>query len=197
MVSENDEHAKELMYSKYKPLIITMACKYYKIGKKIGLEMDDFIQEGYFGLFQALSNYSYSKDCLFYTYAIRSISSKMHNLCIRNNTKGNQALNNSISLNKSISNDGQGEIVLEDVLSDDNSPNPWVLLDNYDFYKSLRELVYGDSFLDSAVLELKLNGFNIISISSLLDENRYLIERRLFRLKRKLRNSLHYLLKSD
>ena len=188
MVSENDEYAKDLIYSKYKPLIVNMAYKYYKIGKKFGLEMDDFIQEGYFGLFQALSNYSHYKDCLFYTYALRSISSKMHNLCVKNNTKGNQTLNNSISLNKSIGEDN--DISLEDIIEDSKSPNPWCLLDNYDFYKALKNLVYGDSLIESSVLELKLNGFKIISISNLLDVSRHLVEKKLSRLKGKLNDCL-------
>lgn len=188
MVSENDESAKDLIYDKYKPIIISMACKYSKIGKGLGLELDDFIQEGYFGLFQALSNYSDNKDCLFYTYALRSISSKMHNLCVVNNTKKKQALNNSISLNTTVNDEGDSSLL--ELIEDKKSPNPWFMLDNYDLYKALRDNIYNAPLIEGAILELKLNGFSIASISELLGETRHFVSNTLVKIKSRLKNSL-------
>lgn len=184
MVSENDESAKKLIYDKYKPLIINTAYKYYKIGKSFGLEIDDFIQEGYYGLYQALSNFSEDKDCLFYTYALRSISSKMHNLCVRNNTKRRQVLNNSISLDMNI---GEDNTSLIELIADKSAPNPWTLLDNYDFYSILKECIYGSSLLQGSILELKLNGFNINSISKLLGESKDMVSKNLNKIKSELK----------
>ena len=187
MVSENDECAKKMMYDKYKPLIITIAYKYYRLGKKLGLEIDDFIQEGYYGLYQALANFSDDKDCLFYTYAIRSISSKMHNLCVRNNTKKRQVLNNSVSLDMNV---GDDDASLIDLIADKSSPNPWKLLDSYDFYDALKKCIYGASLLQSSILELKLNGFNINSISKLLGESKSIVSKNLNKIKYELKMNL-------
>ena len=187
MVSENDESAKKIIYDKYKPLIINTACKYYKIGRNFGLEMDDFIQEGYYGLYQALSNFSDEKVCLFYTYALRSISSKMNNLCVRNNTKRRQVLNNSISLDMNI---GEDDTSLIELIADKSSPNPWILLDNYDFYGILKRYIYGSSLLQGSILELKLNGFNINSISKLLGESKDMVSRNLNKIKNELMTGL-------
>ena len=188
MVSENDEYAKDLMYDKYKPLIVNMACKYYQIGKRMGLEIDDFIQEGYYGLFKALSNFSESKDCLFYTYALKSINSKMYNLCTRNDNKKNQVLNNSISLNRNLNNDTETSLI--DMIQDKNSPNPWDNIDNTELYRVLKENIYGRPLMEGAILELKLNGFNNASISILLDRSRTYLDKIITNLKRELRNNL-------
>ena len=195
MVSENNQDAKDLMYEKYRPLITNIAYKYYNIGKNMGLELEDFIQEGYFGLFQAISNFSDDKECLFYTYAFRSISSKMNNLCIKGSTKGNKALNESISLYKTL--DIENDNALIDIIEDKNSPNPDVESDNYDFYKVLKDYIYGKSIIDGSILELKLNGFNINTISLVLGKTRSLVTKSLKKIKKELKINLHQIEKCN
>ena len=189
MVSENNQDAKDLIFEKYKPLILNFACKYYRVGKKLGLELDDFIQEGYFGLFQAFSNFTDDKECLFYTYAFRSINSKMHNLCVRNSTNKNKALNDSISLFRQL--DLENENTLLDIIEDKNSPSPELESDCYDFYNTLKDYIYCDSILKGSILELKLNGFTINNMALILGRSRNYIAKLFNQIKRDLKCSLH------
>lgn len=188
MVSENDEYAKDMLFEKYKPLINTMAYKYYNDNKDYGIELEDLIQEGYYALYSALSNYSDSRDCLFYTYAVRAIKSKMLNLCKRYRTKKNKAYNECISLNESVSEDS----TIIDYIENKDSPNPLLELENNLFYSKLKDIIYSDSLIKASVFELKLNGFSNKSISDLLDISMGLVSKYFIQMKSKLKTILNY-----
>ena len=64
LVEENDDVANELIFIKYRPIILNIAIKYKEEAKKYGLELDDLIQEGYVGLYSAMKNYNQNKDYL-------------------------------------------------------------------------------------------------------------------------------------
>lgn len=188
MVSENDEGAKNVLFDKYRPLIMKMAYNFYKENKQYGIEVEDFIQEGYFALYTALSNYSDSRDCLFYTYAIRSIKSKMLNLCKRYKTGKNRVFVDSVSLDSYVTEDS----ILMDYIENKDSPNPVLELDKSIFYKELKDAVYSNSIIKSSVFELKLNGFSTKDISTLLNISTSLVSRYYVQFKNKLKTLLNY-----
>ena len=69
MISENNEEAEEILYNKYRPIVEMKASRYLKVGKKLGLESNDLIQEGLVGLNDAIKKYDNQKDTLFYSFA--------------------------------------------------------------------------------------------------------------------------------
>ena len=73
LIRENDEEAKEIIFRKYKPIIISIANKYYD-NLKDKCELQDLIQEGYIGLSRAIDSYSENCNALFYTFACICIS---------------------------------------------------------------------------------------------------------------------------
>ena len=74
MVCENDEDSYYSLFSKYEPIIKSIAQEFYRKYNCYGADYEDFIQEGYLGFQDAISNYDSNKGALFYTFA---------NLCIR------------------------------------------------------------------------------------------------------------------
>ena len=72
-VSEKNEEANEMIFKKYKPLIVDRANKLYLYCTNCGVEVNDLIQEGMVGLNDAISGFDESKDTCFYTYALRCI----------------------------------------------------------------------------------------------------------------------------
>ena len=57
LIGENDEDSINLIYEKYKPIVVSLAKKYYaKMNYHCG-ELDDFIQEGYIGLDRAIRSF--------------------------------------------------------------------------------------------------------------------------------------------
>ena len=185
LVSENDDDAKELVFKKYKPIITKMAKLFYEQAKDCGLTVEDFIQEGYYALACAVSNYS-DKDSMFYTYALISIKSKMRNLVNKNRTLKNMALNTSCSLyiQPNIDKDG----ILLDIIEDPNEVLPDVELEKRELIDAFKELLYELPIDDSIVLELKWNGFSYPEISKLLNINIKKIGYILNKVKKKLNN---------
>lgn len=184
MVSENDDVARDILFEKYKPIIYKMANKFKKIGKRLGLEVEDFIQEGYVGLYSAITNYSDNKNAMFYTYAILSIRSKMQNIIVRNSTNKNMTLNNSISLYDSITNDSDS--ILLDVVSDSNAINPSFEVENKEIEDKFRNRIFELPIIEAAILELKWNGFNNKSIASLLTMDSRKVSNILTKLRKKI-----------
>ena len=169
MISENIEDARDIMYKKYFPLIRKMAFKYYKTGKNYGLGLEDFIQEGYIGLFEALTKYTDDRNCLFYTFLYITISSKMNNL-LRINCSGKaKLLNQSLSLYDTFDSDNEGSLI--DIIEDKNALLPDTEIMKDEFFNKLKDSLYTLPMKYSCILELKMNGFTNKSISKLLDIN--------------------------
>ena len=166
MISENNEDATNLLFTKYKPVVEKLAREYYRNSKNCGLELDDFIQEGYYALFCAMKKFNASKNNLFYTYAVICIKSKLHSLIIRNTTNKNLALNNSISLFDNVS---DTSLSLIDVLDDKEAVLPDVEVENSQFESAIKKVIYDLKFEYGTISELKINGFSNKEIANLLD----------------------------
>lgn len=171
LVSEKDEDANRIIYEKYKPMIYSLANKYYKNLNSTDLELDDFIQEGFLGLSLAMNNYTEDKNCLFYTYANVVINSKMSNLISKSRAKKN--IKNTVSLNSYIKDDDDTE--LGELIADKKAVIPESEVISNQLYSKIKELLYTLSIDDSCILELKINGFSDMDISRLLDIKRNVI----------------------
>lgn len=174
MVEENDESAGKILYEKYKPIIYSYAKKMAVIGKRYGLEYDDFVQEGYFGLFSAIKKYSTNRNCLFYTYATLAIKSKMNNLIINQKSLKNKTMNESISLDEPINNSQKNLI---DYIPDSGALMVDAYIENKQIENYVKDLVYGSEFNNGLIMELKWNGFKYSEIRELLEFNYYFIKK--------------------
>ena len=96
-ISENNEEANEILFEKYKPLIVNISNKLYKYCKNKGLELNDLIQEGMLGLNLALKKYDQNKDASFYTYARKCIERKIISLVVSTCRLKHKILNDSVS----------------------------------------------------------------------------------------------------
>lgn len=190
MVEENDD-AKELLFDKYRPIVLKMANKYKLEGKKIGLEIDDLIQEGYVGLVSAIKNYNPDDKTLFYTYALISIKSKIIN-CLRSGAcKKHYCLNQSISLSKPVVNDRN--LTLSDFIIDNNSVVPDLIVQEKELTDLLKDYLYTIDVNMAAIMELMINGFSTIDIAILLDLSNKNVSNYIFRIRKKLREYLRFI----
>lgn len=185
MIGESDD-AKELLFDKYRPVIINVAKKYRLQGKKMGLEMDDLIQEGYLGLYSAIKNYDQNDKSLFYTYALLSIRSKIVNALRANDSQKKKCLNESISLSKCISYDSDSTFL--DFIVDETAINPDLILEENILFDFIRGFIYSLDIDTACVFELSINGFNNSDIGKLLDCSSKVVSNILFRIKKRLHN---------
>ena len=184
MVEENDEYAKEILFQKYRPLIEKYAKKYLEHDKTCGLELNDYIQEGYYALFYAYKNYNKYRNNTFFTYLNLCIKSKMKNLHIGHTTVRNSVLNNSISLSSRVTYEEDTEII--DLIPDDKAILPDVEYDYNERHNRLKNILLDLPIDQSCILELYYNGFSQKDIARLLDINYRKVGQTLDKIKKKL-----------
>lgn len=165
MIKENDDQAMESIYFKYKPLVKLYAHKYFYQAKQVGLEIEDLIQEGMVGLCKAAYSFNQERDNIFYTYALVSIKRTMIKAINYNNTKKKQPLNKAVSYEENIFEN----LTIIETIADDKLLEPLNIVYLKEFGLELINFINKLSFIQSQVLELKLNGFKHLEIARLLD----------------------------
>lgn len=188
-VRESSEEANEILFAKYKPLIMTFAKKMYPYCKYNGIEIADLEQEGLLGLNLAIVHFKESKDNSFYTFARKCIERKMISLVIASRRQKHKILNESLSLEFS---DEEGEAgILESILSDFTF-NPESKLLSYEREKEILNQVKSVLTENEAkVFELKIAGFHYKEIAAILDKTPKSIDNSLQRMKHKCKEILN------
>ena len=187
-INEADETANEILFEKYKPLIVNTATKMIRYCKGTSLEINDLIQEGMLGLNIAINRFNNNKEASFYTYAKKCIETKMISMVVASRRLKHKILNDSISLEYS-NEDGQ-TINIEKFLSDDKSnPEEQILNDEQEteLIDRINEILT-DS--EQQVFTLKNNGFDYKEISEILDKDIKSIDNALQRIRYKIKNNI-------
>lgn len=166
LIRENDDEAKETVFQKYKPIIVSIANKYYSYLKERGIDREDLIQEGQVGLYKAINAYKETEDACFYTFCIICIEREIRSYCRKYTSLKSEVLNTAYSIHQQDSEDTNS---YENELVDDSIFNPdTYVLNNY-VYCKLIHFKNSLSFKQSLVFELRYNGFKYREIAKLLD----------------------------
>lgn len=163
-VREKNELAYGLLIEKYSHLVDMLAKKYLKENRYVGLEYDDLFQEGMVGVMKALQDYN-PDDTLFYTYASLCAKREMDRIIKTNSRMKQMALNEAVSFSKKLKCDS--DLLLEDMVASNYN-----LEEDYENKELLNKILDAKndfSFLDSQIIELKLNGFTTDEIANLMD----------------------------
>ena len=185
-VSE-DESANEMIFKKYKPLIVETANNLYIYCKKMGVEINDLIQEGMVGLNKAINSFSESHETTFYTYASRCINRSIISYIVRLGRLKNKVLNNSVFLElyDEDQSNGFGKSIA------DNSYNPENILISEESKKEILDIIDNDlSEFEREVINLKINGFKYKEIADMLGKDVKYIDNCIQKIKNKIRLKL-------
>ena len=185
-IRESNEDSYNTLINKYSTLIKKYADDYYKSSKNMKVEYEDLMQEGYYGLLQALDNYD-ERSCLFYTFASICIKREMERLIKSYSRNKQMVLNNAISINKPL--DGDEDTFIEDVISSNENIEEYVLSEIKS--REIYELKYDMPLEMSCVYELRLNRFTNMEISNLLEIPKKKVEKYVYKI-RKMVKKLYY-----
>ena len=168
MIEENNDNY-ELIYEKYKPLIITICQKRLNSMKGMGYELDDLVQVANMAVFEAVKTYKYDNDTKFYTYLSHCVNNAL-NLLLRNNLT-----NKKIVLNKAISYDTKinETTTLFDLIEYKTAINPYEYLDIEELKIKYINFINSLPFEVAIFYEHKLNGFTQEEIKTLMNINNY------------------------
>ena len=182
-VSEKNEEASEVLFEKYRPLILATANRLFCYCKNTGLELNDLVQEGMLGLNLAMNSFDEEKDASFYTYAKTCIERKIITQVVASRRLKHKVLNDSLSLENT---DDNNSDYVYDIT--DNSYNPEEILFNSENQKNLVTQVSKLlTDFEAQVFELKMNDFDYKEIAEILDKEIKSIDNALQRIKVKLK----------
>lgn len=185
LICELDEDASSILYEKYKPIIVSKAKNMFRDYNHLGLDIDDFIQEGMIGLSEAIRDYRHNKDAKFNTFATICIDRKMNSALVKASRKKHKNLNEAMSLDYV---SGESNRTLSDFLDDKNNINPeeyFVMLETErELYNSIR-LKLTD--LENRIFDLKIGGLSYKQIAEILDKNDKSIDNAIQRIKAKIK----------
>lgn len=184
-VSEKNEEASEVLFEKYRPLILATANRLFCYCKNTGLELNDLVQEGMLGLNIAMNSYNDTKDATFYTYAKTCIERKIITQVVASRRLKHKVLNDSLSIENTDENNY--DYIFDKSLTD-NSYNPEKILFNSENEKTLVDQASSMlTDLETQVFELKINGFDYKEIAEILDKDIKSIDNALQRIRVKLK----------
>ena len=163
---ENDEIAYNIMLDKYKPLIYKKALKYYKYvinNNYSGISLNDFISEGLIAFDSAVKTFDVNKNYLFFSFFIVCLKSRFNIMLRSLFAKKNKPLLHYQEL--------------EFEICDVKQIDPYIQIDNIYTNQILKNYLNNIDFIDSIILQLRLNNFKYREIIDLLDVNSTRINR--------------------
>lgn len=177
LAKEGNEDAINMLYEKYKPIIVKKSETMIVKTKYLGVEINDIMQECYIAFDEAINNFNECNDVSFYTFAMLCIDRRMINFSRYYKTNKNKVFNESIHINEYIINTIKSDFDTEnEVLYSDSKKN----IINY-LYNNLTEF-------EKEVLKYKINGYNNEDIANTLNRDIKSIYNTIQRIKHKLKD---------
>ena len=98
LAREGNEEAINLIYQKYKPIIVSKSTDAIVTASHHGIEISDIMQEGFIGLDEAINGFSEKDNASFYTFAVLCINRQIINY-LRKTTRGrDRILNDAVTI---------------------------------------------------------------------------------------------------
>lgn len=174
LAQEGNEEAIDIIYKKYKPIIVKKSKNAILYASHHGIDINDIMQEGYIGLDEAIKGFSQDDKATFYTFANLCIDREIVNY-LRKTTRGkNKLLNEAVAIDEG----------LENVISDDmDIESSFILRDNEK--KFMTEIYEELTKFEKEVFDLKIKGYNFEEIANILDRDVKSIYNTFHRIKQK------------
>ncbi len=180
---EGDEAASNELMSRYKAVVRNRASSYFMAGA----DQEDLIQEGMIGVFKAIRDYDEQKGASFRTFAELCIQRQIISAVKGASRMKHAPLNESVSLNRPVSDGDDGAGPLEELLADEIDTNPEKMLllredVNY-ISQNLDDIL---STLELQVWKMYVNGCSYKEIAEKLDKTSKGVDSAIQRAKKKL-----------
>lgn len=180
---KGDEAASNELMSRYKAVVRNRASSYFMAGA----DQEDLIQEGMIGVFKAIRDYDEKKGASFRTFAELCIQRQIISAVKGASRMKHAPLNESVSLNRPVSDGDDGAGPLEELLADEIDTNPEKMLllreDMSYISQNLDDIL---STLELQVWKMYVNGCSYREIAEKLDKTSKGVDSAIQRAKKKL-----------
>ncbi len=176
LAQDGNEDAINIIYDKYKPIIIKKSKNAIVFVTHHGIEINDIMQEGYIGLEEAIRNFSQDNEATFYTFANLCIDRQILNFLRKINGNKDRILNEAIIIDDSLEKTLKDNYnVEENLLGKDN---------NEQITKKIRDSL---TEFEKIVFDLRIKGYSFEEISNTLNKDLKSIYNTLQRIKVKFK----------
>ena len=169
--------------SRYKAIVRNRASSYFMAGA----DQEDLIQEGMIGVFKAIRDYDEKKGASFRTFAELCIQRQIISAVKGASRMKHAPLNESVSLNRPVSDGDDGAGPLEELLADEIDTNPEKMLllreDMSYISQNIDDIL---STLELQVWKMYVNGCSYREIAEKLDKTSKGVDSAIQRAKKKL-----------
>ena len=180
LAQEGNEDAINLIYQKYKPIIIKKSKNAIFSATHHGIEISDIMQEGYIGLEEAIRNFSQNQDASFYTFALLCIDREILNYLRKTTTGKNKILNDAVILDDTVTKGLKDSIDIETSLFWKDDENHLI--------EDTRKIL---TPFELKVFDMKIEGYTFEEISDKLGKDVKSIYNTFHRIKIKIRKSMN------
>jgi len=176
LAKEGNEDATNILYQKYRPIIVKKSENMIVRASHHGIEISDIMQEGFIALEEAIMNFSENDNASFYTFAMLCINRQIINF-LRKTTGGRDKILNDASpiddyMEKNMKDDFDTEFSLINRETEDS------VIDK------LRSRL---TLFEGRVFDMKLDGYSIEEIAKTLNRDTKSIYNTFNRLKSKIK----------
>lgn len=176
LAKEGNEDATNLLYQKYKPIIVSKSKDAILKASHHGIEISDIMQEGYIALDEAINNFSETDNTSFYTFALLCIDRKIINY-LRKTTGGKyKILNEAVAIDEFVEKSVKDEVDAEISFLTRENRN--------DIIDRVEESLTG---MEKIVFQLKIQGYDFLEIANTLNKDLKSIYNTFHRVKLKIK----------
>lgn len=176
LAKEGNEDAINIIYQKYKPIIVSKSKEAIVRASHHGIEISDIMQEGYIGLDEAINDFSETDNASFYTFAVLCINRQIINY-LRKTTGGkDKILNEAVAIDEYV----------EKSLKDDFDAEFSLIFKEYE-KKIIKQIEISLTDFEKEVFKLKIDGYNFDEIANTLNKDIKSIYNTFHRIKAKIK----------
>ena len=176
LAKEGNEDATNILYQKYKPIIVKKSENMIVRASHHGIEISDIMQEGFIALEEAIMNFSENDNASFYTFAMLCINRQIINF-LRKTTGGrDKILNDAVVIDDYMEKNMKDDFDTEFSLINKETENNVI--------DKLRSRL---TLFEGRVFDMKLDGYSIEEIANTLDRDTKSIYNTFNRLKSKIK----------
>lgn len=179
LAREGNEDAVNLIYQKYKPLIVSKSTDAIVRASHHGIEINDIMQEAYIGLDEAINAFSETDDTSFYTFAVLCINRQIINYLRKMTGRKDRILNEAVAIDEYV----------EKSMKDDFDTEFSFISREYE--KSIIERIKEDfTEFEQEVFQLKVGGYSFEEIANTLNRDIKSIYNTFHRIKSKIKKMI-------
>ena len=102
LAQDGNEEAINLLYQKYKPIIIKKSKNAIIYAPHHGIDINDIMQEGFIGFDEAIRDFSQDQSATFYTFALLCIDRQITNYLKKTTGGKGKILNDAVTIDETL-----------------------------------------------------------------------------------------------